>query len=155
MERESRLRAALEARVGQASEDAAGLREWAAAQVEDVRRDVEVEVELLLAALAKKGAALEDVQSRLTTRLRWGVALLEAKKAAILGRRVLLAWRAHAARQKYGRNVVEKLRERAAMRVGSRALAAWSGRVEEQQRRQQRLRAAVRKMAALKMQSVL
>lgn len=148
------MRAALEARVEQAVEDAAGLREWAATQVEGVRKDVEDEIEQLLAALAKKGAALEDVKTRLTTRLRWGIALLEAKKAAVLGRRVLLAWKARAARSRYAQNVVAKLQERSALRAGVKALQSWSDVVEEQRERQQRLRLAVRRMATLKMHVV-
>ncbi|KAL4528837.1 hypothetical protein Ndes2526B_g07064 [Nannochloris sp. 'desiccata'] len=155
VEREKKLRNVLEARMEQAVEDATGLREWAASQVEGVRKDVEEEVELLLAALSRKSAALEDVQSRLETRVRWGVALLEAKKAAVLGRRVLQAWRAVTARSKYCNNVATKLQERAAIRTTADIMTAWSDHCLEQRLRRQRLRAAVRRMAFLKMHNVI
>ncbi len=155
VEREKRLRNALEARMEQAVEDATGLREWAASQVEGVRKDVEEEVELLLAALSRKSAALEDVQSRLETRVRWGVALLEAKKAAVLGRRVLQAWRAVTARTKYCNNVANKLQERAAIRTTADIMTAWADYCLEQRLRRQRLRAAVKRMAFLKMHNVM
>jgi hypothetical protein len=155
VEREKRLRNALEARMEQAVEDATGLREWAASQVEGVRKDVEEEVELLLTALSRKSAALEDVQSRLETRVRWGVALLEAKKAAVLGRRVIQAWRAVTARSKYCNNVATKLQERAAIRTTADIMTAWADYCLEQRLRRQRLRAAVRRMAFLKMHNVM
>ena len=126
VERERRLRGVVEARMEQAIEDAAALREWAATQVSGVRQDIEHEVELLLNALSLKTAALEDVHARLETRVRWGVALLEAKKAAVLGRRVLQAWRAVAARAKYCRNVAAKLQERAAIRKTAHLMATWA-----------------------------
>jgi hypothetical protein len=151
VEREKRVRSALEARVEQAVEDAEGLREWAAAQVEGVRRDVEEEVELLLGALGRKAAALEDAQARLTQRVRWGVALLEARTAAVLARRVLAAWRARAARARYARAVQVKLQQRAGLRAAGRALEAWADLCEERRERQQRLRQAVRRMAFLKL----
>jgi len=154
VEREKRLRNALEARMEQAVEDARGLREWAASQVEGVRKDVEEEVELLLAALSRKSAALENVQFRLETRIRWGVALLEAKKAAVLGRRVLQAWRAVSARSKYCNNIATKLQERAVNRTTADIMTAWSDFCLEQRLRRQRLRGAVRRMAFLKMHNV-
>lgn len=155
VEREKRLRNALEARMEQAVEDAAGLREWAASQVEGVRKDVEEEVELLLAALSRKSTALEDVQTRLETRVRWGMALLEAKKAAVLGRRVIQAWRAVSARSKYCNNVVIKLQERAAIRTTVDVMTVWGDYCLEQRLRRQRLRGAVRRMAFLKMHNLL
>ena len=155
VERERRLRGVVEARMEQAIEDAAALREWAATQVSGVRQDIEHEVELLLNALSLKTAALEDVHARLETRVRWGVALLEAKKAAVLGRRVLQAWRAVAARAKYCRNVAAKLQERAAIRKTAHLMATWADYCIDQRLRRQRMRAAVRRMAFLKMQNVL
>jgi Tfp pilus assembly protein PilV len=106
---------------------------------------------LLLSALGRKSAALEDAQGRLETRLRWGVALLEARKAAALARGVLAAWRARAARARYARSVVGKLRQRAGARSAARAVQAWGEHCEVQVARRQRLRQAVRRMALLKL----
>lgn len=151
VEREKTLRSDLEARVEQAIADATGLREWAAIQVQGVRKDVEEEIELLLEALKRKNEALEDAHARLTTRLRWGVALLEAKKAALLGRRALLHWCVYAGRQRHNRSVVAKLEERSDTRHVSRAWQAWITYTAEQQVYQAKIRAAVKKMSHLKM----
>ena len=151
VEREKSVRNAIEARMEQAVEDAAGLREWAAAQVQGIRKDVEEEVELLLAALSHKTAALEDAQWQLETRIRWGVALLEAKHAAVLGRRVVQAWKAVTARAKYCRTIATKLQARSDLKAKSGVLEIWAEYCAEQRKYRQKLRAAVKRMAQLKM----
>ena len=152
VEKEQARRFALEARVEKAVEGVDDLCKWAAEQVQCARRDVQEEIESLLCALNDKSAELADVQERLTRRLRWGAALLEAKKATILGRRVLLSWRSISSRSKYCKNAVEKLQKRSQVRAGLRALQAWGDRCIEQAERQRKLRVGVRRMAVLKMQ---
>eukprot|EP00890_Picochlorum_soloecismus_P005654 jgi/Picsp_1/608/NSC_00605-R1_protein len=152
VEKEQARRFALEARVEKAVEGVDDLCKWAAEQVQCARRDVQEEIESLLCALNDKSAELADVQDRLTRRLRWGAALLEAKKATILGRRVLLSWKSISSRTKYCKNAVEKLQKRSQVRAALRALQAWGDRCIEQAERQRKLRVGVRRMAVLKMQ---
>ena len=152
VEKEQARRFALEARVEKAVEGVDDLCKWAAEQVQCARRDVQEEIESLLSALNDKSAELADVQERLTRRLRWGAALLEAKKATILGRRVLLSWKSISSRTKYCKNAVEKLQKRSQSRAALRALQAWGDRCIEQAERQRKLRVGVRRMAVLKMQ---
>lgn len=144
VEKEKSRRARLQAKVDQATEDVEGLRRWAAMQIQCARQDVQEEIELLLDTLNDRNAALADVQARLDTRIQWGAALLEAKKATVLGRRVLLAWKAKTARARYCEAVVNKLRKRSQVRVALRALDTWRDEVEERKDLQKRLRAGVR-----------
>lgn len=108
----------------------------------------------MLNALRDKSEALEDAKLRLTTRLKWGASLLEAKKSAVLARRILAVWRAVVAQHQYNRNVVAKLRERSSLRTRSMVLVAWLQLCEMKRMRQAKLRAAVRRMSLLKMHNV-
>lgn len=153
VEKEKERRSALEARVEKAVEDVQGLQQWAAQQVQCAREDVQEEIELLLEALNDKNEALADVNARLTTRIQWGAALLETKKATILGRRVLIAWKLLAARSKYCDTVVLKMRRRNQVRMALRVLDAWGERVAEKAERRRKLRVGVRRMSVLKMQN--
>ena len=56
-----------------------------------MRRELDEEVGALLEAVAHKSAALADAEARLTGRLRWGVALIQAK-AELGAKRQALAW---------------------------------------------------------------
>ena len=47
----------------------------------------------LTAAVARKTAALRDTEDRLTNRLRWGIALMQAKSEANIKRKVMGEWR--------------------------------------------------------------
>lgn len=152
VEKEKARRARLQAKVDRATEDVEGLRRWAAQQIQCARHDVQEEIEMLLDTLNHRNAALADVQARLDTRIQWGAALLEAKKAMILGRRVLLAWKAKAARSKYCEAVVNKLRKRSQIRAAVRAIDSWRDEVEKVKDLQKRLRVGVRRMSYLKMQ---
>ena len=152
VEKEKARRARLQAKVDRATEDVEGLRRWAAQQIQCARHDVQEEIEMLLDTLNHRNAALADVQARLDTRIQWGAALLEAKKAMILGRRVLLAWKAKAARSKYCEAVVNKLRKRSQVRAALRAIDSWRDEVEKMKDLQKRLRLGVRRMSYLKMQ---
>ncbi|WPT14379.1 hypothetical protein PSENEW3_00000509 [Picochlorum sp. SENEW3] len=153
VEKEKQRRMVLEARVEKAVEDVEGLRQWAAQQVQCARKDVQEEIELLLEALNDKNEALADVHARLTTRIQWGAALLETKKATILGRRVLIAWKMLAARSKYCDTVVLKMRRRNQVRMALRVLDAWGERVVEKAERRRKLRVGVRRMSVLRMQN--
>ena len=51
------------------------------------------EVEKLAAALQRKAGRVGELQERLLSRLRWGVARLQASHAAGLQRHALTAWR--------------------------------------------------------------
>ena len=152
VEKEKARRARLQAKVDRATEDVEGLRRWAAQQIQCARQDVQEEIELLLDTLNHRNLALADVQSRLDTRIQWGAALLEAKKAMMLGRRVLLAWKAKAARSKYCEAVVNKLRKRSQVRAALRAIDSWRDEVEKRKDLQKRLRLGVRRLSYLKMQ---
>lgn len=152
VEKEKARRARLQAKVDRATEDVEGLRRWAAQQIQCARHDVQEEIEMLLDTLNHRNAALADVQARLDTRIQWGAALLEAKKAMILGRRVLLAWKARAARSKYCEAVVNKLRKRNQVRAALRAIDSWRDEVDKRKDMQKRLRLGVRRMSYLKMQ---
>ena len=153
VEKEKARRARLQAKVDKATEDVEGLRKWAAQQIQCARQDVQEEIELLLETLNDRNAALADVQHRLDTRIQWGAALLEAKKAMILGRRVLLAWKAKTARAKYCEAVVNKLKKRNQVRAALRAIDSWRDQVERRKDLEKRLRIGVRRMSYLKMQS--
>ena len=59
--------------------------------------------------------------------------------------------RAYAARQRYCRHVEAKLQQRAALRLQGRVLAGWLEWYEAQQARQAQLRAAVRRMAFVRL----
>ena len=154
VEREKRLRSSLQSRAERAISDVCGLRDWATNQVASVRHEIENEVDLLLNALRDKSSALEDAHLRLTTRLHWGANLLEAKRCAVLGRRILAIWRAHVAQRRYYRHVVAKLQERTSLRAGTRSLSGWLQVCEVKRIRRAKLRAAVRRMALLKMYHV-
>ena len=153
VEKEKARRHQLQAKVDRATEDVEGLRRWAAQQIQCARQDVQEEIELLLGTLNDRNAALADVRARLDTRIQWGAALLEAKKATVLGRRVILAWKAKTARTKYCEAVVNKLRKRSRVRAALRALDTWRDEVEERKDMQKRLRAGVRRMSHLKIQA--
>lgn len=58
---------------------------------------------------------------------------------------------AYTARQRYCRHVEAKLQQRAALRLQGRALAGWLEWQEAQQARQAQLRAAVRRMAFVRL----
>ena len=154
VEKEKERRSVLEAKVERATEDVEGLKAWAAEQVQCARQDVQEEIELLLQALNDRNEALADAHARLTTRIRWGAALLEAKKAASLGRRMILAWKAITARSKYCKAAVLKLQRRNQVRTALRALDAWSERVQMKNELQRKLRVGVRRLSFLKMQTV-
>jgi len=51
------------------------------------------EVEQLLDAVRRKSAKLADAEQRLTGRLRWGVAMIQAKSEASTKRQVFMWWR--------------------------------------------------------------
>ena len=56
-----------------------------------MRREMDEEVSLLLGAVAARSAALADCESRLTGRLRWGVAMIQAK-SELAGKRQAFVW---------------------------------------------------------------
>lgn len=135
MDQEKAARLAVEARVAQLAEDAAGLRNWAVMQVhstggphgraacssragslsaalsglpsllllpsrqplppqvDSVRSELGAEVAALLDAVRQKSAELADTEARLTGRLRWGVALIQAKGEAAAKRQAFMLWR--------------------------------------------------------------
>ncbi|GAB4817699.1 hypothetical protein N2152v2_004745 [Parachlorella kessleri] len=153
VDREKQLRMNIAAQVGQLVEDAADLQAWTVSQVEGMRSEMDGEVSALLEAIAHKSAKLDDANTRLTSRLRWGIAVVQAKKELSLKRQVFAWWRGIAARKRYCRHVVAKLQQRVDNRLSSRALEAWLDRYQEQKARQQRLWMAVRRMAFMKMHS--
>lgn len=151
VEKEKERRSLLEARVDQAIENVDGLRQWALEQVQYARRDVQEEIELLIHALQDRNAALAEVSARLTMRIQWGAALLQAKKATILGRKVLLAWKSKAARSKYCDAAVLKIQRRRHVRSALIVLDEWLASVDKSKDLQRRLRQGVRKMSSMKM----
>ena len=58
-----------------------------------MRRELDEEVGALLEAVACKSARLADVEARLTGRLRWGVALIQAKGELNAKRQAFAWWR--------------------------------------------------------------
>ncbi len=62
-------------------------------QVESVRSELGTEVQALLGAIERKSAKLADAEARLTGRLRWGVAMIQAKSEAAAKRRAFMWWR--------------------------------------------------------------
>ena len=62
-------------------------------QVDAVRRELDEEVQLLLDAVQRKSAKLADSEARLTSRLRWGVAMIQAKSELNIKRQVLMWFR--------------------------------------------------------------
>ena len=151
VEKEKQRRCLLQARVEQAIDNVDGLKHWASEQIQCARRDVQEEIELLIEALQGKNAELADVNARLTTRIQWGAALLEAKKATVLGRRVLLAWKSTSARSKYCDAVILKLRRRNQVKYALSALDSWMAVVQTNKDLQTRLRLGVGRMSSLKM----
>lgn len=62
-------------------------------QVDSVRREMGEEVEALLEAVRRKSAKLADAEVRLTGRLRWGVAMIQAKSEMGIKRQTFMWWR--------------------------------------------------------------
>ena len=62
-------------------------------QVEAVKGGLAPEVEKLALALQRKSGRVGELQDQLVSRLRWGVARLQASHAAGELRHVLAAWR--------------------------------------------------------------
>jgi hypothetical protein len=58
-----------------------------------MRSEMDGEVSGLLDAIRAKGAKLEDANARLTSRLRWGIAVLQAKNELGIKRQVFAWWR--------------------------------------------------------------
>lgn len=58
-----------------------------------MRREMDEEVSLLLETIARKEARLADSEARLTGRLRWGVAMIQAKSELGVKRQVFAWWR--------------------------------------------------------------
>lgn len=58
-----------------------------------MRQEMSVEVQQLLEAVERKSAKLADANARLTGRLRWGVAMIQAKSEAATKRQVFMWWR--------------------------------------------------------------
>lgn len=56
-----------------------------------MRGELGAEVNALLDAVARASARLAQVEARLTGRLRWGVAMLQAK-AELAAKRAAFAW---------------------------------------------------------------
>ncbi|KAL4431049.1 hypothetical protein ABPG75_006305 [Micractinium tetrahymenae] len=151
VDQEKAARLAIEARVAQLAEDAAGLRDWAVMQVDSVRQELGAEVEQLLEAVRRKSAELARAESRLSARERWGVAIIQARGEAALKRQAFMWWRWFAARKNYCRHVEAKLAQRGNLRLQVRVLAAWTEWQERQAAVQAALRAAVRRMSFLKL----
>ncbi len=63
------------------------------AQVEGMRSEMDGEVSALLEAIRAKSTKLEDANARLTSRLRWGIAVLQAKNELGVKRQVFAWWR--------------------------------------------------------------
>ena len=68
-----------------------------ALQVESVRAEMGEEVAALLEVVRRKSAKLADVEARLTGRLRWGVAMIQAKGELNTKRHIFAWWRCAAA----------------------------------------------------------
>lgn len=62
-------------------------------QVDSIRQEMDEEVSHLLETIQRKSAKLEDTTARLTNRLRWGVAVLQAKNELAIKRQAFSAWR--------------------------------------------------------------
>lgn len=62
-------------------------------QVDSVRSELGAEVQALLGTIERKSAKLADAEARLTGRLRWGVAMIQAKSEAAAKRRAFMWWR--------------------------------------------------------------
>lgn len=63
------------------------------AQVDTIRGEMDEEVTRLLDTIRRKSAKLADTEARLTKRLRWGVAVLQAKNELGIKREVFRWWR--------------------------------------------------------------
>lgn len=59
--------------------------------MESVRNELGAEVTALLDAVARASARLAQAEARLTGRLRWGMAMLQAK-AELTAKRAAFAW---------------------------------------------------------------
>lgn len=59
--------------------------------MESVRAELGAEVQALLDAVARRSAKLADSEARLTGRLRWGVAMIQAK-SEMGAKRAAFAW---------------------------------------------------------------
>eukprot|EP00887_Chlorella_sp_A99_P005659 scaffold1.g5659.t1 len=151
VDREKLQRQGIEQRVAQVAEDAADLRAWTVMQVDAMRREMDEEVTLLLETIERKTARLADAEGRLTGRLRWGVAMIQAKGELAVKRQVLGWWRWIVGRKRYCRRVEAKLAERANLRLQGRAMEAWVEHVQARGVARSRLRAAVRRMSFLKL----
>lgn len=62
-------------------------------QVESVRSELGAEVQALLGAIERKSAKLAAAEAQLTGRLRWGMAMIQAKSEAAAKRRAFMWWR--------------------------------------------------------------
>lgn len=58
-----------------------------------MRSELGGEVDLLLDTVQRKSAKLADAEARLTGRLRWGVAMIQAKAELGVKRQVFMVWR--------------------------------------------------------------
>jgi hypothetical protein len=62
-------------------------------QIEAIRSDLESELGTLSDLVVEKDQGLADIEDRLTARVRWGVAMLQRKREAAKGSRILQWWR--------------------------------------------------------------
>lgn len=61
--------------------------------MEGIRGEMDAEVTQLLATIQRKRAKLAETEARLTNRLRWGVAVLQAKAELRAKRLAFVGWR--------------------------------------------------------------
>jgi len=150
VDNEKEIRLAQQHHIETAEKEGAALKKWAHLQLKGLQKEAEEGVEQLISAIKVKNQRLAEAKAHLETRVRWGVALLMARREADVKRLVLAAWRARAARKKYCAKLKAKLEERAALQTKAAVMSAWEDRVMYMQARQLKLRAAVRRMALLK-----
>jgi len=150
VDNEKEVRLAQQHHIETAEKEGAALKKWALLQLKGLREEAEEGVEQLISAIKVKNQRLAEAKAHLETRVRWGVALLMARREADVKRLVLAAWRARTARKKYCAKLEAKLEESAALQTKAAVMSAWEDRVMYMQARQLKLRAAVRRMALLK-----
>lgn len=150
VDNEKEIRLAQQHHIETAEKEGAALKKWALLQLKVLQKEAEEGVEQLISAIKVKNQRLAEAKAHLETRVRWGVALLMARREVDVKRLVLAAWKARTARKKYCAKVEAKLEERAALQTKAAVMSAWEDRVMYMQARHLKLRAAVRRMALLK-----
>lgn len=148
---EKGIRQNQEAKVAAAIQETAALKSWAIEKIQSLQDEADEGVDKLIAAVKVKNSLLLNVRVQLENRVRWGIALLIAQREADRKRADFVAWRLWTSRKKYCNKVEAKFVERSALERKSRVFASWAECWQMSRVRHLRLRAAVRRMAYLRL----